>query len=281
MSSQKREDLKVRMLAALEAGERQLLKWSAEVWTRGRHLFGAVCDEQYRRGFAQQLLLRMGQREALEARLQESAADSAPPQALAGNRRTSAPTAASLAQPQERQHSSPCLAPSEHSPPPASLYPPLPSSLNQLHTPCHTHRQPYTLQDAVERELHKYIERRHVEGELAKEWGHWGMEAHMEEWLLLATEPAGDTQVSPVLSEKRTPGLYSIYIDMLFVGLSDNTILESYVSRYKTFAHVNSGGLLVETQFLYHEGLEADRKKLRQVPIPTTVVLTKSLLTHT
>ena len=123
----------------------------------------------------------------------------------------------------------------------------------------------YPLQDDVERELHIYIKRRHAEGELAQEWSHWEMDAHMEEWLLIATEPAGDTKVSPILCQERTPGLYNIYINMLFVGLSDNTTLESYVSRYKTFAHVNSGGLLVETQFLYHEELETERKKLRQV----------------
>ena len=49
------KDLEVRMLAALVEGEKQLLKWSAEVWTRGRHLFGAVCDEKYRRGFARKV----------------------------------------------------------------------------------------------------------------------------------------------------------------------------------------------------------------------------------
>ena len=49
---------------------------------------------------------------------------------------------------------------------------------------------------------------------------------------------------------------------MLFVGFSDNTCLESYVSLYKTFAHVNMTGPMVECMFLYHARLAPDREAL-------------------
>ena len=55
----------------------------------------------------------------------------------------------------------------------------------------------------------------------------------LRRWLLLATAPGGDvekTKTDPVLSEARTPRLYEVYIEMLFIGLSDNTTLESFVS---------------------------------------------------
>ena len=73
-----------------------------------------------------------------------------------------------------------------------------------------------------------------------------------------AGKTAGHSETD-VLCPELTSGLYNIYIDMLFVGLSDNTRLESYVSLYKTFAHVNMTGNNVELMFLYHAGLEAER----------------------
>ena len=66
-----------------------------------------------------------------------------------------------------------------------------------------------------------------------------------------------------MLSVAHTPGLYNTYIDMLFIGLSDNTRLESYVSLYKTFCHVNMTEDTVEQMFLYHAGLEAERTQLK------------------
>ena len=96
------------------------------------------------------------------------------------------------------------------------------------------------------------------------------MGEHLQEWLILATAPAGDTKASAVLSVERTPGLYNIYIDMLFIGLSDNTRLESYVSLYKTFCHVNMKATTVEQMFLYHAGLEAERLQLRTPEMRST-----------
>ena len=64
---------------------------------------------------------------------------------------------------------------------------------------------------------------RHDDGSLKKEWDLWKLGAHVNEWLTLATAPAGDTQTSAALSVERTPALHNIFIDMLFIGLSDNT----------------------------------------------------------
>ena len=81
----------------------------------------------------------------------------------------------------------------------------------------------------------------------------------MQEWLTLATAGECSTTDNPVMSTHLTPALYT---DMIFVGLSDNTRLESYVSLYKTFAHVNMTGASVENHFRYHAGLEAERMQL-------------------
>ena len=61
----------------------------------------------------------------------------------------------------------------------------------------------------------------------------------------------------------QTPGLHYIFIDMLFVGLSDNTRLESYVSLYKTHNHAKMSPTTIEAMFLYHAGLELERLQLR------------------
>lgn len=71
-----RVDMSARMAAALKAAEESHLKWSADVWRRARHLFGAVCDEKYRAGCAQQLLISLGYGKELGERL-DAGADAA------------------------------------------------------------------------------------------------------------------------------------------------------------------------------------------------------------
>ena len=58
-----------RMAAALKAAEESHLKWSAVVWRRPRHLFGAMCDEKYRAGCAQQILILLGHGQVLDEAL--------------------------------------------------------------------------------------------------------------------------------------------------------------------------------------------------------------------
>ena len=71
-----RGDMRKRMAAALEAAEASHLKWSSDVWRRSRHLFGAVCDEKYRKGCAQQLLISLGYGRELGEALAGSSAGS-------------------------------------------------------------------------------------------------------------------------------------------------------------------------------------------------------------
>mmetsp|Transcript_38102 Transcript_38102/g.126205 ORF Transcript_38102/g.126205 Transcript_38102/m.126205 type:complete len:271 (+) Transcript_38102:401-1213(+) len=119
--------------------------------------------------------------------------------------------------------------------------------------------------DAVQAELFAKLEERAKEDVLQRTWRAWSLGAHLSEWLLLATAPGGDvekTKTDPVLSEARTPRLYEVYIEMLFIGLSDNTTLESFVSLYKTFAHCNMDEMAMDNLFQYHSGLAGERAAL-------------------
>jgi hypothetical protein len=115
----------------------------------------------------------------------------------------------------------------------------------------------------VQAVLYTLIRSRHEDGTLEREWKLWKLGDHMAEWLVLATAPATDTKVNPVLSTARTPGLHNVYIDMLFIGLSDNTRLEQYVSLYKTHNHSNMNATTLESMFLYHAELAVERLQLR------------------
>ena len=201
-----RAEMRTRMETALQEAYKSFQKWSAKVWTRARHLLGGVCDETYRAGVAQLVLILMGHGRKLGEKLAD----------VQGGMQQSAEAIT-----------------------------------------------PMAAVDDVQTKLYSLIKQRHDEGELRKEWELWELDSHVSEWLALATESIRDTTINPVLSQELTPGVYDTYINMLFVGLSDNTRLESYVSLYKTFAHVNMTGATVELMFLYHAGLEGDRANLR------------------
>ena len=63
-------------------------------------------------------------------------------------------------------------------------------------------------------------------------WGLGSSKAKMEEWVYLATAPQVDGDFA--FNAKTCPLLWNSYISMLFVGFSDNTVLEQYVSQYRT-----------------------------------------------
>lgn len=266
----------------LEAGQASLQKWSANVWTRGRHLLGAVCDEKYRVGVAQLVLHLLGHKDKLQEKLSSLATD--PPAA-------DSPPAAT--EPPAADNDPPAAAnPPAAADPPAATIPPVdtddedlppgrgccrrrptlvaesPTALGRIRT--RVELQPPPPIDAVQTHIFRLIRQRHEEGELAKEWALWRHGEHLGEWLTLATGGEADTTENPVLGPELTPGLYNIYIDMLFVGLSDNTRLESYVSLYKTFCHCNMDGTTVEEKFLYHANLEGERLQLRQPEMRST-----------
>ena len=89
---------------------------------------------------------------------------------------------------------------------------------------------------------------------LKEEWQRWGHEEHLDEWLLLATEPRQlnmplPLSEAPVLSRERTPGVFGVFIGQIFVRLSDNTCCESGVSEYRPRAHQNQHEMRVEQRW--------------------------------
>jgi hypothetical protein len=64
-------------------------------------------------------------------------------------------------------------------------------------------------------------------------WHLGSTKAKMDEWIFLATAPECAVGVF-AFTKEACPDLYKIYISMLFVGFSDNTVLEQYVSQYRT-----------------------------------------------
>jgi hypothetical protein len=89
---------------------------------------------------------------------------------------------------------------------------------------------------------------------LKEAWQRWGHDAHLAEWLLLATAPRQlnmppPLTQAPVLSRQRTPGVFRVFIGQIFVRLSDNTCCESGVSEYRPRAHQNQHELRVEQRW--------------------------------
>ena len=297
-----RESMRRRMRMGLEAGQASLHKWSAKVWTRGRHLLGAVCDEKYRLGVAQLVLILLGHQDRLQVKLTGTgtgntnatpADTNAPDQADApcvtlADAAPAAPSAAPA--PADPATAAPAdAAPATtRSPAAAEVIPVLsddedmplgkecrggraaPARTRTRMGPTRVELQPPAPVDEVQAHLFRFIRQRHEEGELSKEWQMWGHGDQVDEWLVLATAGEADTTENPALGPELTPCLYNIFIDMLFVGLSDNTRLESYVSLYKTFCHCNMDGTTVEEMFLYHAGLERERLQLRQPEMRST-----------
>ena len=244
VTEETRTDIRKRMGAALKEAETSHLKWSADVWRRARHLFGAVCDEKYRAGCAQQILIALGYRQELGQALADAGSGGGGGGGGGGRGGGGDGSGGGGArdgmgfnrQGSGRQRSGSRLA---------ELEPCEQEGATRQGTRGAV--QPAAAVDEVQQELYRCILLRRDDGSLQKEWDLWELGGvHLNEWLILATAPAGDTRESAVFSAVRTPGLYNIYIDMLFIGLSDNTRLESYVSLYKTFCHVNMTATTVE-----------------------------------
>ena len=97
--------------------------------------------------------------------------------------------------------------------------------------------------------------------------------AVIDELLLLATErrlldrmrvrPSKLTESDPLLSRARTPAIWHIYRGMLFVGISHNLLVESFVSRMKRLerAHPNTHALTLGHLFKYKVAQERARKE--------------------
>ena len=100
--------------------------------------------------------------------------------------------------------------------------------------------------------------------DLADCWKLWKLGEHMPEWLLLATAPFRDTfSGGPTLSEELTPGLWKVYISMLFVVLTDNTPCEQKVSCYRNITHFNQDETTAQARWKHLVRIGAERERLK------------------
>ena len=121
--------------------------------------------------------------------------------------------------------------------------------------------EPTVAVGAVQLRLAGCFERERASGELRVWWERWGMEATLDEWLLLATAPPqGDN--NPVVRRARTPKLWTA-LNPLKVLMVHNTRLECYVSKQKQLrkGH-NTTALMVNDVFMVHAQDEALRATL-------------------
>jgi len=88
----------------------------------------------------------------------------------------------------------------------------------------------------------------------------------------LATTPAGETAVNPVLSLERTPCMYSKFIPLLFVGFAHNLRIESLVSVLGKLerAHPNANSQVLDYMFTYRTGNEGERTRRRDASMRST-----------
>lgn len=112
----------------------------------------------------------------------------------------------------------------------------------------------------VQQRLFACIEREVKSGELQVWWQRWGMQAHVHEWLSLATTPA-QSYGNPLLCHTHTPGI-NMALCPLFVLMVHNTRLESYVSKHKQLEQGNMGSRTVNAMFLAHSEMEPERTLL-------------------
>ena len=77
------------------------------------------------------------------------------------------------------------------------------------------------------------MQARAADGSLEAEIKVWGLRqaTGVQELLVLAVEPPGDTKESPVLTAARTPLIFLQMRNRLFVGFAHTLPLESMVSR--------------------------------------------------
>jgi hypothetical protein len=93
----------------------------------------------------------------------------------------------------------------------------------------------------------------------------WGLtgEAIGLEWASLAN--TGEQMEGHYFNGTTHPLTYNIFIDRLFVGFSDTTVLESMVSQYRTFSDLRMDPVLVEAVVLYQQRLGGDRQERLQL----------------
>ena len=111
--------------------------------------------------------------------------------------------------------------------------------------------------DEVARELSACLDA----DEILEIWDLWKLGEHMPEWLLLSDAPLSFN--APVFSEASTPGLFNVFIDMVFIILTDNTPCESHVNTYRNVAHPNQDECTVQARWKHLVRLGAERARLK------------------
>ena len=94
---------------------------------------------------------------------------------------------------------------------------------------------------------------------LKEQWAVWSLGDHLEEWLLLATQPEGSTGL---FGGQLTPGLWRAFIPMVFLVPTDNTPCEQRVSVYRHQVSQNQDESTVETQWKFMCRLQKQREAL-------------------
>ena len=109
--------------------------------------------------------------------------------------------------------------------------------------------------NAVDEELLAKLRAAHADGSLASTMRVWGLNgaAVTSELLLLASMPARVTEVNPELCATGTPLIFNAFKGMLFVVMTHNLTLESYVSDLANLEkiHTNTHAITLHHMFMY------------------------------
>ena len=125
--------------------------------------------------------------------------------------------------------------------------------------------------NAVDEELLVKLRAAHADGSLARTMRVWGLngDAITSELLLLASMPARVTEVNPELCATDTPLIFNAFKGMLFVVMTHNLTLESYVSDLANLEkiHTHTHAITLHYMFMYKKH-QTESRLLRLAPEP-------------
>ena len=101
--------------------------------------------------------------------------------------------------------------------------------------------------------------------DIKKQWQIWSLGDHIKEWLLLATAPRCPPLTPPTFLPGLVPGLWGVFIPMIFIVPTDNTPCEQRVSVYRHEVSQNQSEWTVETQWMYTCRMQPERERLKGV----------------
>ena len=101
--------------------------------------------------------------------------------------------------------------------------------------------------------------------DLKEQWRIWSLGDHLDDWLLLATAPHhAKPPVGPgtIFRRSNVPGLWTVFISMIFIVPTDNTPCEQRVSVYRHEVSQNQSEWTVEAQWMYACRMQPERERL-------------------